>query len=185
MGLACSELTAIPGYASDGAGVLQPAALTIHYEYRRAVSGETVLYKVRYTDAVGAPYVPPAGWTVKPGPARVSTFKTLNTAGINIASGTLTPSYDPLTNGTSKNLNTVAKLKAFSVTVIDTGLPNSVDTVSVTFAASGTKVYLMANQSQSWSVASNGAEWNEILSNAITIACTGNSAAAVSWDYEA
>jgi hypothetical protein len=185
MGLPCVQLTATPGYATDGTGALPTIPVTIHYEYRRATTGETVLYKVRYTDAGGVIYLPPAGWTVKSGDSKTSAFKTLLTAGINLASGTLTPTYDPIGNGASKNLNTISKLKAFSVTVIDGGVPNSGDAVSVTFAASATKVYLLPGQTNSWSVASNGAEWNEILGNAVTIACVGNSAATVTWDYEA
>lgn len=60
----CRQLTTELGCRLSG-GISTP--VIIHYEYREAASGETVLYATRYTDADGVPIAPLPGDVFTPG----------------------------------------------------------------------------------------------------------------------
>lgn len=62
----CADIEKEVGCRRDALGAAV-GNVFVHTEYRRNAAGETVVYKVRYTDSVGAPITLGAGETVTPG----------------------------------------------------------------------------------------------------------------------
>jgi hypothetical protein len=70
MSMKCLDAEAVIGCRRFPTGATE--TVNIHYEYRTAANGELVVYKTRYTDAVGNPIVLAAGETVSPGACEVA-----------------------------------------------------------------------------------------------------------------
>ncbi len=74
MSMNCLDTAVVIGCRRFPTGTTE--TVNIHYEYRTAASGELVVYKTRYTDAVGAPIALAAGETVTPGACEIADIET-------------------------------------------------------------------------------------------------------------
>ena len=74
MSMKCLDVEVVIGCRRFPTGTTE--TVNIHYEYRTAASGELVVYKTRYTDAVGAPIALAAGETVTPGACEIADIET-------------------------------------------------------------------------------------------------------------
>lgn len=105
----------------------------------------------------------------------------LDSSGLNIASGTFSPSFDPDNNGATWTPPVGFRLQSFTVTALrGTGVPNATNFVRVTFGLTGQRRFLLQGETVSWSVAQQ-VESNEYITSSITVACIGNAAAGIHW----
>lgn len=136
----------------------------------------------RIMDVTGA-IVPGANATnTTPGVCAVTPIERQVVAGgTNIAAGTQAPIFTPSSAVASWSHTSGGALQSVTVTAQRAGTPASGNTVRVRFSATGTEIFLVQGQSQTWSVAQDDGSTSEVLRSDIDVECFGNSAATVAW----
>lgn len=176
----CVDVQPIVGCRQDAAGIpLGP--VVIHYEYRRAASGNPIVAAVRYTDVAGVPITLGAGQVVVAGECSPRSAA-LWPLGANYASGSFAASHDPDSNGAAWSGVTFGYLQSLTVTVLRAGTtPASPNRVEVTFPTPGApRLYLTQGETKTWSVAQDGENIAEALVG-MDIVAVGNAAFNIVW----
>ncbi len=110
--------------------------------------------------------------------------RNINHEAQNFAGGIFSASHDPSGNGATWSYSGAGRLQSVTVSAIEAGTPSSGNTIQVKQGASGTIVFLAKRQSQSWSVAQDNGNTNEVLTPDFNIQALGNSAFTVAWTEE-
>lgn len=156
MSVACRDIEPVLGCASDGATF---TPVLIHFEYRAAASGATVVHAIRYTNADGTVYTPPPGFIVTPGACVVPRVEVKVTGGgasllvagaVRAAAAAFSgapPSWD--TSTVAGRLHSIT-VSARSVT--DGWRDGATANQIVVDCPDGTTLVMLNNQTFTWSV---------------------------------
>jgi hypothetical protein len=188
MALACRETTSVIGCSSNG---LLRVPVVIHYEYGVAANGNTLVHAIRYTNADGTIYVPPAGYTITPGacpacpcPATGQVI-TGGSAGPMIAGPTRAATAAFLgASPTASTASAPGLLQSVTVTAksVTNGFKNgSTPNQIVVTCPDGSEFIMMDGQTFTWSVA--GRESEAALKREYTVTATGNAYANIGYTY--
>lgn len=116
-----------------------------------------------------------------PGPCTAVTgTAAIQANGLNIASGSFVPLYDPHGFGTVWNYTGTRQLQSVTVSATQAGAPGSGNYVKLVFA-SGSELYLIKGQTMTWSVAQDTGMVGEFLDPNTGVECAGNSACSILW----
>lgn len=156
-------------------GCYNGTPVVLHYTYDN--SGQP---QVRITDIAGAVVAGANAANTRVGDCPPIP-RPIISSGLNLASGTLAATYDPVGHGATWTAPAGYYLQSFTVTVLrGSGLPSGTDHVTVTNTKTGQTLHMLQGETRSWSVGQEVNE-NEYLYGIFTVACTGNAACGIHW----
>lgn len=165
----------------DGAG--NRTTLVAHYEYAKSVIGSSIIRATRFTLPDGLTVVDTSTGTVTAGACPIVVApRVIDATGINLANGSLVADFDPAGNGASWSYSGANRLQSVTVTCLRGDKP-STNTVQVVSGSTGTRHFLIAGQSVTFSVAQDVSA-NEELEHRVSVDCIGDSACHIAWTEE-